>query len=424
MDKESPELHFECLCRTCMHEVPEATIIASNSNQPAQQQWQYIFNTVDECDSMRITDLLVRIMPQLQLNFSKQLPQRICKLCLEYLLNAYRFQQMCLQSEQQLHDLVAKRRLDVKLMTTEIEVESKISILSEGVEPEGIEASYTPNVAISIEDPLQNSNINVVTNKTDIYLKTEQSDDEYDCCNYALKGAVERTGLADGPHIKIEIDTHTDVLEIEARTTSDEVSNHGDAGDSDWVINKTTLRSKKECSNEKKLTKVLLDNPLNEKTEEASPTYDCNLCKKSFNIRGYLLKHLRRHKRAEDKNSSPTPKRFECEICGNYYNKQESFEKHKQLHRSDAEKSAAAVKNFTCKFCENKYGTQPVLKRHMRQKHGEQYSGTADKRYTCEVCDKSYKQSTTLKDHMRTHTGEQPYLCSECGKAFNSLRFL
>lgn len=122
------ELHFDCLCRTCMHEFAFAATVGQAAEQP-EIEWKSIFDIIADCGSMRIIELLSNTTPHLEVSLSDELPEKICRECLEQLVSVYRFQQMCIQSDQQMRELLIKKYPDVKLITpaplTGVEVKAK-----------------------------------------------------------------------------------------------------------------------------------------------------------------------------------------------------------------------------------------------------------------------------------------------------------
>ncbi|XP_011176942.1 zinc finger protein 678 [Zeugodacus cucurbitae] len=413
MDTES-EFHFECLCRTCMHEVPAANSYAASSNEATEQHLQSIFNTVAECGAMRITELLARTMPQLQLNLSEELPQHICRICLEQLMSVYRFQQMCLQSEHQLREWLAKRYTDLKPIT-EIVTETKVFALPEPViDTNGIEITNDGVAQPNTDDPLQNITEIIKISKDDsnnisVYLKRELSDDEICTPTYAEATALTEQLLA----TQIKVENETSIAAAET-TTSDEVSSHEDIEDSDG--DKLTVNA---------LHKAPVKDDI---SKDPSTQHTCTRCSKTFATRRYLLRHFRRHKNSDEQiNTTTTTEKntqslsLKCDLCGAHFRKAETLQKHKETHNEKTEElNTLSAPCFECDLCDMKYCTQRTLTRHKRQQHSGENSEAIPKPHSCELCNKSFQQSGTLKDHMRTHTGEQPYLCSECGKAFNS----
>lgn len=405
MDTEN-KLNFECLCRTCMYEVPEPNSFSASTNESTEQQLQSIFTTVAECGAMRIADLLARTMPQLQLNLSEELPQHICRICLQHLLSVYHFQQMCIQSEHQWREWLAKRYSDLKPIT-EIVSDTKVFTLPEPVlDTNGIENPNDGIARSNVDDPLQNIAEIIKINKDEpnnmsVYLKRELFDDDINIPGYTVCEATELTDQLVATQIKVEIETP--IVAVETTTTSDEVSSNEDVDENDGD----------------KLVNALHKAPIKTNIfKDLSSSHICTQCNKYFATRRYLLRHLRRHKKVDEQNNSSTTKEKDVQSS---LRKAETLQKHKETHIGKREGlNTLPSPNYDCDLCDMKYCTQRTLTRHRRLQHCGENSEATPKLYSCELCNKSFQQSGTLKDHMRTHTGEQPYLCSECGKAFNS----
>ncbi|XP_067644787.1 uncharacterized protein [Eurosta solidaginis] len=104
--------YFDCMCRTCMIKV-EGT--SSGGYTEPLQQWQSIFNKIEECDSLRIAELITNAVPQVEIQLSDGLPTKICCKCLQQLVSVYRFQQMCVQSDEQMRELLSKEHTDLNM---------------------------------------------------------------------------------------------------------------------------------------------------------------------------------------------------------------------------------------------------------------------------------------------------------------------
>ncbi|XP_011689493.1 PREDICTED: zinc finger protein 665-like [Wasmannia auropunctata] len=137
--------------------------------------------------------------------------------------------------------------------------------------------------------------------------------------------------------------------------------------------------------------------------------YSCEQCGKSF----YKRVQLRQHKLSHGSNSHV------CPICGATFNRRGNMNAHMKRHNNDNG-------GYTCSVCTYKCKSMSELKIH-RKKHSEEEivdsikKKCADKEvWRCNICNKIFAKRAFLLYHERVHGDDKFYECDECGKKLAS----
>ncbi|XP_025989393.1 zinc finger protein 2 homolog isoform X2 [Solenopsis invicta] len=133
--------------------------------------------------------------------------------------------------------------------------------------------------------------------------------------------------------------------------------------------------------------------------------YSCEQCGKAF----YKRIQLRQHKLSHGSN------KHMCSICGTTFNRRGNMNAHMKRHSNDNE-------GYTCSVCAYKCKSMSELKIH-RKKHTEEEIVDSIKRkctdkeiWRCNICNKIFSKRATLLNHERVHGDDKFYECDECGK--------
>lgn len=135
---------------------------------------------------------------------------------------------------------------------------------------------------------------------------------------------------------------------------------------------------------------------------------------------------------AELNKSLSSEESFLCVDCGKRYSTSSNLARHRQTHRSSADKKARQ-----CPHCEKVYVSMPAFSMHVRTHNqgcecpycGKKFSRpwllqghirthTGEKPFACPQCSKCFADKSNLRAHVQTHSTEKPYTCGRCGKAF------
>lgn len=197
-------------------------------------------------------------------------------------------------------------------------------------------------------------------------------------------------------------------------------------------------------SNDKTLGNELehLDSPV--KTENISSTYDCILCKKTFESHAFLLVHLMEHNKnkpfkcdecnqeylvetlldAHKRKYHPSVEynfsegQYKCVYCVLTFFNEEELMKHICKPKSDVSESVkgdTTTKRFKCKLCNQQYEKKRSLLSHFKVHTRE----TKTKKCICDYCQKEFTQKGALKRHIELHTKDKRYKCTQCPKTYS-----
>ncbi|KAG5322086.1 ZN182 protein, partial [Acromyrmex heyeri] len=201
------------------------------------------------------------------------------------------------------------------------------------------------------------------------------------------------------------------------------------------------------------------------KLSHGSNRHTCSICGATFNRRGNMIAHMKRHNNdnggyrcsvcaykcksmselkihrknhTEEEIVDSIKKKctdkdiWRCNICNKIFSKRAIMLNHERVHGDD--------KFYECDECDKKLASKSSLMYHKKSKHLREkphmchYCGnsfvsrearliherihTGERPYICKVCNTQYRCSSNLSQHMKIHTGLKPHKCHFCDKGF------
>ncbi|XP_067636777.1 zinc finger protein 429-like isoform X2 [Eurosta solidaginis] len=389
MDTRTREQFFECVCRTCMHDLVEE--FSFNVNFKPEQRWHSLFDKIEECEFLPAVELLSTTVPQIEVHLNDELPKKICRKCLERMQSIFRFQQMCLQSDKHMRNLIASGNVDVKVMTTDgsFENETKpndflaqeyfVNATEQRIDAETVNALPETLNSSAAADPLQadDSRCEII-----------------EPCNNDESNGKDREDEAPLTAFSIKLE--------EVKRETDAKQNNLHSIEKPTKIPKKPAVPKPNKTQKKHLCEIcdktftrsttLREHLLIHTNTERS--YLCPECGKAFAKESHLKNHCLRHSDVAA---------FECPHCPKRFRTRNDVSKHKVIHQE--------IKKHICDVCGDRF-----VKRHQLTVHKRYHTGI--KPYKCDYCDMRFVSKYNNRLHMRTHTGEKPYQCKYCERAF------
>ncbi|XP_078500932.1 uncharacterized protein LOC144755652 isoform X2 [Lissotriton helveticus] len=115
-------------------------------------------------------------------------------------------------------------------------------------------------------------------------------------------------------------------------------------------------------------------------TKQIQRLYSCTECKRSFSLRGELIRHFRTH-------SGVRP--YACTQCNKSFSKKGDFTRHWRTHTGE--------KPYECTDCHKRFNLKGNLDQHRILIH----SGVRP--YKCDECEKCFSRQSHLTKHRETH---------------------
>ncbi|XP_067636672.1 zinc finger protein ZFP2-like [Eurosta solidaginis] len=376
--------YIDYLCRTCMIKLEAFT--SEGSTEP---QHQSVFETMEECDELRIADLLSSTIPQIvEVQLSDELPKEICCKCLHQLISVYRFQKLCVQSDHKMREIVSKKLDDLNMSMMEAAIEDEVltnatdSYPLSSCQPKcTAQNSLLPETEKVLEGRQQAiESESAQWSTAEHLLKNEQ------LLDYCENSQDKLSEFIKNDPIKYEENTeYSDTIQAQDEFIKNEPieddEENTECGDTNLS---TTFVTKEEFTTEEQKVTV----PSKKKLEEGKQLthqgseLQCDICAKCFSRKSYLRYHKRLH-------SGEKP--YKCDICEMRFAHASHVPVHMRTHTGE--------RPYKCKYCESDFVQVNVLHRHLRMHLGVNI-------YRCKFCPLAFSLASELRLHLTSHKNE------------------
>ena len=139
--------------------------------------------------------------------------------------------------------------------------------------------------------------------------------------------------------------------------------------------------------------------------------FKCTKCAKQFSMKLNRLRHV-----IADHAKDMT--RFECDICGKFFDKHESFKVHVTDVHMNRGPTSENAKKFKCNKCASMFSTQLDRLKHVASNHSDVY-----KDFNCDICKKTFTPVDKFKRHLQL-AHSNVVVCKICNANISNSRNL
>lgn len=371
MDLETVDL--KNLCRTCLQ--PSDSLVS-------------LFDT--SFDGSCLNDVLKSLSVVIE-SSADNLSSQLCEGCQTCAINAYRFQQMCLDNEKRIREIIDSQSVSA-IKTEAAEISQDALSLMEKIEASlDISQSDSNDVMISELKPLEED----FESETDDEISSgeesgsnESSTGDYEdnkttqyICDSCNKSFVSNSKLK------------RHVLSVHQTSKSKSAESEDSSDDDD---DSTKIYSCDSCPKKFKKPSLLARHV---KTHDSSKRpHECTKCQKRFPSQVALIRHDIIHSELAERSkiNRAEPQDFSCVICARTFKSPESLTSHLKTHRGKSEEG-----EYNCKLCNDAFPSYADITRHSKN-HIENAT------HQCALCNKLLVVGDELIDHFLRHKGMKP----------------
>ncbi|XP_063234095.1 zinc finger protein 676-like [Bacillus rossius redtenbacheri] len=151
-------------------------------------------------------------------------------------------------------------------------------------------------------------------------------------------------------------------------------------------------------------------------------SYTCDLCKRSFSDKSFLIRHIKSHSTAEKTADKP----FKCNLCSSAFKFELCLEYHSLVHTTRS-------RPFECKLC-GKIFMKGDVESHIavcsrnntsgKKSNVSRLDGGERGQFYCNHCSQPFKTRDNLNRHIGKGFQDSPLMCGYCRKPFGCISLL